>query len=142
MPERDRSVKIGDYEVPEDLYYTKEHEWVRLEGNTCRIGISDYAQKSLHEVVFVDLPKVGAQMAQSQSLGSVESVKAVADVYAPVSGEIAEVNLKLTDTPELVNQHPYGDGWIAVVKPSKLEVEIKSLLHAEGYADFLRTQMK
>jgi len=135
-------LKINDYEVPEGLYYTKEHEWVKLEGSSCRIGVSDYAQKSLHEVVFVDLPKVGAKIVRSQSLGSVESVKAVADVFAPISGEITEINVKLVDSPELVNQQPYGDGWIAVVKPSNLEAEIKNLLDARGYADFLKTQIK
>ena len=133
---------MNDYEVPEGLYYTKEHEWVKLEGGNCRIGVSDYAQKSLHEVVFVDLPKVGAKIVRSQSLGSVESVKAVADVFAPISGEVTEVNAKLADTPELVNQQPYGDGWIAVIKPSNLEAELKNLLDSKSYADFLRTQVK
>jgi len=133
---------VNDYEVPEGLYYTKEHEWVKLEGGNCRIGVSDYAQKSLHEVVFVDLPKVRAKIVRSQSLGSVESVKAVADVFAPISGEVTEVNAKLADTPELVNQQPYGDGWIAVIKPSNLEAELKNLLDAKSYADFLRTQVK
>jgi len=133
---------VNDYEVPEGLYYTKEHEWIRVEGNNCRIGVSDYAQKSLHEVVFVDLPKIGAKIVRSQSLGSVESVKAVADVFAPISGEVTEVNAKLADTPELVNQQPYGDGWIAVIKPSNLEAELKNLLDSKSYADFLRTQVK
>jgi len=133
---------VNDYEVPEGLYYTKEHEWVKLEGGNCRIGVSDYAQKSLHEVVFVDLPKVGAKVVRSESLGSVESVKAVADVFAPISGEVTEVNAKLADTPELVNQQPYGNGWIAVVKPSNLEAGLKNLLDSKSYADFLRTQVK
>jgi len=135
-------LKVNDYEVPGGLYYTKEHEWVKLEGNNCRIGVSDYAQKSLHEVVFVDLPKVAAKITRSQSLGSVESVKAVADVFAPISGEVTEVNAKLADSPELVNQQPYGDGWIAIIKPSSLKAELKNLLDAKSYADFLRTQLK
>jgi len=133
---------VSDYEVPEGLYYTKEHEWVKLEGSNCRVGITDYAQKSLHEVVFVDLPKVSARIVRSQSLGSVESVKAVSDVFAPISGDVTEVNVKLADSPELVNQQPYGDGWIAVIKASNLEAELKNLLNAKSYADFLRTQMK
>ncbi len=135
-------MKVSDYEVPEGLYYTKEHEWVKLEGSNCRVGITDYAQKSLHEVVFVDLPKVSARIVRSQSLGSVESVKAVSDVFAPISGDVTEVNVKLADSPELVNQQPYGDGWIAVIKASNLEAELKNLLNAKSYADFLRTQMK
>jgi len=135
-------LKVNDYEVPEGLYYTKEHEWIKMEGNNCRIGVTDYAQKSLHEIVFVDLPKAGAKVTQSQSLGSVESVKAVADVFAPVSGEVKETNMKLADTPELVNQQPYGDGWIVVVEPASLDDEIKGLLDSKGYADFLKTQLK
>jgi len=135
-------LKVNDCEVSEELYYTKEHEWVKLEGNSCRIGVSDYAQKSLHEVVFVDLPKVGSKITRSQPLGSVESVKAVADVFTPISGEVTEVNAKLADTPELVNQQPYGSGWIAIIKPSNLEAELRSLLDAKGYAAFLKTQAK
>jgi len=135
-------LKVNDCEVSEELYYTKEHEWVKLEGNNCRIGVSDYAQKSLHEVVFVDLPKVGSKITRSQPLGSVESVKAVADVFTPISGEVTEVNAKLADTPELVNQQPYGSGWIAIIKPSNLEAELRSLLDAKGYAAFLKTQAK
>lgn len=135
-------MKANDYEVPEGLYYTKEHEWVKVEGDVCRIGVTDYAQKSLHEIVFVDLPKVGAKVSQSQTLGSVESVKAVADVFAPISGEVRETNVKLADTPELVNQQPYGDGWIVVIKSTNLEAELKALLNARAYADFLKTQVK
>ena len=135
-------MKANDYEVPEGLYYTKEHEWVKVEGDVCRIGVTDYAQKSLHEIVFVDLPKVGAKVSQSQTLGSVESVKAVADVFAPISGEVRETNMKLADTPELVNQQPYGDGWIVVIKSTNLEAELKALLNARAYADFLKTQVK
>ena len=135
-------MQVGDYEVIEDLYYTKEHEWIKLEGDRCRIGVTDYAQKSLHEIVFVDLPESGGTVAKSQSMGSVESVKAVADVFAPISGEIVEVNTKLADSPELVNQQPYGNGWIAVVKPSNIDAELKELLDAKGYAGFLKTQVK
>lgn len=135
-------MKVNDYEVPEELYYTKEHEWVKVEGDVCRVGVTDYAQKLLHEIVFVDLPKVGAKVNQSQTLGSVESVKAVADVFAPISGEVRETNVKLADAPELVNQQPYGDGWIVVIKSINLEAELKVLLDARAYADFLKTQVK
>lgn len=135
-------MKVNDYEVPEGLHYTKEHEWVKVEGDVCRIGVTDYAQKSLHEIVFVDLPKVGTKVNQSQTLGSVESVKAVADVFAPISGEVRETNVKLADAPEFVNQQPYGDGWIVVIKSINLEAELKVLLDARAYADFLKTQVK
>ncbi len=132
-------MKVGEYEVPDGLYYSKEHEWVKIEGDKCRVGITDYAQKSLHEVVFVDLPKIGMNVSQSQSIGTVESVKAVTDVFSPVSGEIVEANQNLPDRPELVNQSPYGDGWIAIIKPSNLDPEIKSLLDARNYSEYLKS---
>ena len=107
----------NEYQAPNELVYTKEHEWLRLEGDKCRIGVTDYAQASLHEVVYVDLPKVGAKVAQMQSLGTVESVKAVADVYSPIAGVVLEVNNELSDAPELVNKSPYEKGWITVIQP-------------------------
>lgn len=127
-----------DYNIPEDVYYTKEHEWVRIEVNKCRIGVTDYAQNSLHEVVYVDLPKIGVRVGQTQSLGTVESVKAVADVYSPISGMILEVNNTLSDAPELVNKSPYGDGWITLIQPEDLKKELPSLMRAHDYKDFLK----
>ena len=128
----------SDYNIPEDVYYTKEHEWVRLEGDKCRVGVTDYAQNSLHEVVYVDLPKVGLKVAQMQSLGTVESVKAVADVYSPISGMVLEVNDTLSDAPELVNKSPYGEGWITMIRPEDLKKELPGLMRAPGYKDFLK----
>jgi len=128
----------GEYNVPEDVYYTKEHEWIRLEGDRCRVGVTDYAQNSLHEVVYVDLPKIGTSVTQMQSLGTVESVKAVADVYSPISGTILDVNNTLSDAPELVNKSPYGEGWIAVIRPGDLKKEVPSLMKARDYKDFLK----
>lgn len=108
-------MKFNENDVPEGLYYTREHEWVKIEGEKCRVGVTDYAQKSLHEVVYVDLPNVGKTLTQSVEFGTVESVKAVSELYSPVSGEVIERNGKLVDSPELVNQDPYGAGWIVVV---------------------------
>lgn len=125
--------------MPDGLHYTKEHEWVRVEGDKCRVGVTDYAQKSLHEIVYVELPKVGMKVSQMQSLGTVESVKAVADVYSPVSGEIVEVNNSLSDAPELVNKGPYGEGWITLIKPGDLRKELSGLMSPQSYKDFLRT---
>lgn len=130
-------MKVADSEILENLYYTNEHEWVKVEDGKCRIGITDYAQKSLHEVVYVDLPNIGKTVTQKVTFGTVESVKAVSEVYSPVSGEVAERNEKLVASPELVNQDPYGAGWIVIVKPSRLQEDLKSLLSAEGYAKFL-----
>jgi len=132
-------MKVGEYGVPDGFYYSREHEWMKIEADRCRVGLTDYAQKSLHEVVFVDLPKIGTNVSQAQSIGTVESVKAVADVFSPVSGEIVEANQNLPDKPELVNQNPYGDGWVAVIKPSNLEIEIKNLLDPKGYCEFLES---
>lgn len=128
----------GEYNVPEDIYYTKEHEWVRIEGDKCRVGVTDYAQNSLHEIVYVDLPKIGVKVNQMQSLGTVESVKAVADVYSPITGTVVEVNSMLSDAPELVNKSPYGQGWITIIKPEDLNKEMPSLMKPLDYKDFLK----
>ena len=135
-------MKVDGYEIPEALRYTREHEWILVEGEKCRVGITDYAQKSLHEVVYVDLPQIGKQLSQSEVFGTVESVKAVSELYSPVSGEIMERNERLVQSPELVNQEPYGAGWIVVVKPSRLEADTKALLTAESYASYLKELAK
>ena len=122
--------------VPADLRYSKEHEWVRLEGDTATIGITHFAQEQLGDVVFVELPKVGVKVTQRQSFGVVESVKAVSDLFAPLSGEVVEVNGALPDAPELVNQDPYGRGWMIVLAPSNRS-EWDPLLTAEQYGQFL-----
>ncbi len=123
--------------VPEDLHYSKDHEWVRVEGDTAVVGITDYAQDSLGDVVYVELPKVGDQFAANESFGSVESVKAVSEVFSPVSGEISATNESLTDQPEKVNEDSYGDGWMIRVKMSN-PGEVDSLLTAAEYEDFTK----
>ena len=128
----------GEYSVPDGLYYTKEHEWVRVEADKCRVGVTDYAQNSLHEIVYVDLPKVGAKVQQMQSLGTVESVKAVADVYSPITGEVLEVNNALSDAPELVNKTPYSEGWITIIRPENLKKDLPGLMKPEDYRSLLK----
>ena len=113
-----------------------------VEHGLCRVGVTDYAQKSLHEVVYVDLPQLGKILSQNTAFGTVESVKAVSELYSPVSGDIAERNEKLVQSPELVNQDPYGAGWIVIVKPSHLQEDMKALLSAESYAAFLKEVTK
>src|ERR1051325_2943653 len=125
--------------VPEDLHYSKDHEWVRVDGNIAIVGITDYAQDSLGDVVYVELPKAGEKFAANESFGSVESVKAVSEVFSPVSGEIAEINESLTDEPEKVNGDPYGDGWMIRVKMSAAG-EVDSLLTAAEYEDFTKAE--
>ncbi len=125
--------------IPDDLHYSKDHEWVRVEGNVALIGITDYAQDSLGDVVYVELPKVGDDFAANESFGSVESVKAVSEVFSPVSGEIVGLNETLADAPEKVNQDPYGEGWMIRVKMSN-SGEVDSLLTAAEYEDFTKAE--
>lgn len=117
---------------PEDLRYSSEHEWVRVEGNKARIGVTDYAQGELGDVVFVDLPSVGDTITVGQAFAVIESVKSVSDVYAPVSGTVVAVNDRLSDSPELINQAPYEDGWIVEVELSDPS-EVNSLMTAAEY---------
>jgi len=135
-------MKVDDTQVPDDLHYTREHEWVKVENDRCRVGITDYAQRSLHEVVYVDLPNIGKSLTQNAIFGTVESVKAVSELYSPVSGDVVERNDKLVDSPEFVNQQPYGAGWIVVVKPSRLQDDLKTLLDAKAYASLLQEVTK
>jgi len=128
-----------EYVVPENLYYTKEHEWLKIEDDTATMGITDYAQKSLHEIVFVDLPEIKRKVRQMEPIGTVESVKAVSEIYTPISGEIIEVNKELNEKPELVNQDPYGKGWMAKIRPENLDNEIKNLLTPQQYREYLKT---
>jgi len=121
---------------PQDLKYTKEHEWVKVEDDIATTGITDYAQERLTDVVFVELPKVGKVVRQGETLAVLESVKAVSDVYSPVSGEVVEVNESLIDKPELINQSPYDKGWIVKLKVKDLK-ELDSLMSAEEYEEFL-----
>ena len=123
-------------EFPEDLRYTTEHEWARLEGSRVRIGITDFAQDALGDVVYVDLPEVGASVRASAPFGEVESTKSVSDVYSPVSGTIAERNPLVDDRPELVNEQPYGDGWLIVVEGAAGE-DLSGLMDAAGYRAFV-----
>jgi glycine cleavage system H protein len=122
--------------VPPDLKYTKEHEWARIEGDRARVGITAYAQDQLGDVVFVELPKVGAPVVQHKGFGVVESVKAVSDLFAPLSGKVVEVNAELPNAPELVNQDPYGRGWMIVIGLSNA-TETADLLSAEQYEGFV-----
>ena len=122
--------------VPPDLRYTKDHEWAKAEGTRYRVGITEYAQEQLGDVVFVELPKVGTKVTAKTSFGVVESVKAVSDLFAPLSGEIVEINAELPNTPQTVNEDPYGKGWMIVIAPSKAD-EWKELLTAAQYEQFL-----
>ena len=118
--------------IPADLRYTKEHEWAKLEGDKARVGITAFAQEQLGDVVFVELPKVGAKVTAMKTLGVVESVKAVSDLFAPLSGEVVEANTELTKKPETVNSDPYGQGWMIVIKLANPK-EMDGLMSAADY---------
>ena len=122
--------------VPEGLYYSKDHEWLKVEGETGTVGITDHAQHSLGDVVYVELPKAGETFAAHDTFGSVESVKAVSELFLPIAGEVTEVNESLSDEPEKVNTDPYGDGWMLRVKLSN-RGEVDSLLSAAEYEDYI-----
>lgn len=122
--------------LPEDLLYSEEHEWIKKEGDKLRIGITDFAQSELGDIVFVELPEEGDEIEAGESFGSVESVKTVSELYSPISGTVVEVNEDLDDTPEAVNESPYESAWMIVVEPSD-ESELDKLLTAEQYKAFI-----
>ena len=119
-------------EFPQDLHYSSEHTWARHEGDRATVGITDFAQEELGEVLFLELPQVGRSVASGESFGIVESVKAVSDLFAPVSGTVVEVNARLDDEPELVNREPYGDGWMIVIEASNPD-DWQALMSADDY---------
>jgi len=121
-------VKVDSYEVPEGLYYSKDWFWIKLEGGKARMGLTDYAQKQLREIVFVELPSAGGTVKANEPFGSVESVKAVSDLIAPLSGTIEQVNQDVTSKPELLNEDPFGKGWLLVIAPSNLNAELAALM--------------
>ena len=124
---------------PEDFRYTKEHEWVKADGSAATVGITDHAQKELGDIVYVDLPKVGAVIEQGKSLGSVESVKAVSDIYCPVSGEVIEVNEALATAPEKLNEDPHGGAWLVKLRMSA-PGEVQNLLSASDYQTYIGSE--
>ena len=126
-------------DFPDDLKYTEEHEWALLEGDLVSIGITDFAQHQLGDVVFVDLPAVGERVEAGKAFGVVESVKTVSDVYAPISGEIVEINSELLDAPETVNNSPYDDGWMVRIRPDDA-ADLDALMDAASYQDFIEEE--
>ncbi|MGH2597147.1 MAG: glycine cleavage system protein GcvH [Actinomycetota bacterium] len=123
-------------EYPDDVRYTKEHEWARAENGRVRVGITDYAQDALGDVVYVDLPEIGSAVAAAQAFGEVESTKSVSDVFSPIDGTVVERNPLLEDRPELVNEHPYGDGWLVLVDPAD-PAAVEALWDAAAYRAFV-----
>ncbi len=129
--------ELSELKFPEGFQYTEDHEWAKKEGDALRIGISDYAQDQLGDIVFVEMPEVGDDFAKGDEIGSLESVKAVSELFIPVGGEITAVNEKLEDAPELINSDPFGDGWIIEVKPSD-PAELEALMDSVAYLEMIK----
>ena len=122
--------------IPQELRYTKEHEWVLLDDGVAIVGITDFAQAELGDIVYVELPEVGTSLASMDAFGNVESVESVSDLYAPISGVVADVNIRLGDSPELLNSDPYGEGWLLRVEPKDV-AEVDGLLSPEEYSEYI-----
>jgi glycine cleavage system H protein len=135
-------VKIEGNELPEGLYYTKEFEWIKIEGDKARVGITDYAQKQLREIVYAELPSPGTEIKQNEPYGTVESVKAVSDLIAPVTGTIEQVNSEVQSKPELLNEDPYTKGWLLIIKPANLNAELANLMDFNKAAEWHKTLKK
>jgi glycine cleavage system H protein len=133
-------VKVESYEVPEGLYFSKDFEWIKVEGDIVRMGITDYAQKSLREIVYAELPSVGTEVKQNEPYGTLESVKAVSDLVAPISGIVQEVNEEVQSKPETLNEDPYIKGWLLVVKPSNLQAELVNLMDFDKAVEWHKAQ--
>ncbi len=133
------SSSSSPYQVPSELLYTKEHEWARVTGDTAKVGITDYAAKTLNDIVYLTLPSVGQEVKQLSSFGTVESIKAVSELYSPLSGTVTSTNQKLASHPELINKSPYEEGWIVELRHSKLEQEKGTLMSASQYEELLKS---
>lgn len=133
----------NEYEILENLFYSKEHEWVKkINSKTILIGITDYAAKTLNDIVYVELPEVDKEYNSSEILGSVESIKAVSDIYSPLKGKINKINEKLITNPELINISPYNDGWIAELESDNLEKDLRDLMNNKQYSEYLNDTIK
>ncbi len=131
---------MSDIEIKEELRYSKDHEWIKIEGDLAIVGITDFAQNSLHEITFVEISEAGTVLEANGECGLVESMKASSDIFTPVAGEIVEVNGELEDAPEIVNEDPYGKGWMFKIKPSNLDTDLTELMDAAGYKTFVETE--
>ena len=135
-------VKVDGNEVPEGLFYSKDFAWIKIEGEKVRMGITDYAQKSLREIVYAELPSVGGEVKQGEPFGTLESVKAVSDLVAGITGTIEEVNEEVKSKPETLNEDPFGKGWVVVVKPSNLQAELANLMDFNAAVEWHKSQAK
>jgi len=134
-------VKVNGYDVPEGLYYSKDYEWVKVEGDKVRVGITDFAQKQLREIVYVEIPSAGTAVKQNEPYGTVESVKSVSDLVAPISGAVEQINEEVQSKPELLNEAPFNNGWLLVIKPTNMD-ELKNLMNAAQAVEWHKSLLK
>ncbi|MBS7606704.1 glycine cleavage system protein GcvH [Candidatus Bathyarchaeota archaeon] len=135
-------VNIEGYEILEGLYYSKDWMWIKIEDGKVRIGVTDYAQKQMREIVFAELPSVGAQVRKGEPFGTLESVKAVSDLVSPLTGRVVEVNERASGSPEVINEDPYGEGWLIVIEPANLEEELKTLMNFEQAVEWYKSVIR
>jgi len=135
-------VEVEGYKVLEGLYYSKDWMWIKIEDGKARVGITDYAQKQMREIVFAELPNVGDEVKKDEAFGTLESVKSVSDLISPLTGKVVEVNEKVTESPEVINEDPYGEGWLIVIEPSNLEEELKTLMNFDQAVEWYREAAK
>jgi len=136
-------MKVNEYNIPDDLYYNKEHEWIRIENDECiKIGITDYIQQMLKEIIFIYLPKKGITVNISETICTVESKKAISELFSPFTGEIIQVNDELMKKPSIINEDPYGKGWIITIRPLKFKEELDKLINSEQYAKYIKGFIK
>ena len=136
------TMKVENFEVPEGLYYSSDFSWIKVEGDKVRMGITDYAQKQLREIVYAELPEAGTEVKQNEPYGTLESVKAVSDLVAAVSGTVEEVNAEVQSQPELLNEDPYEKGWLLMVKPANLKAELANLMDFDKAVEWHKNQDK
>jgi glycine cleavage system H protein len=135
-------VKINNYDVVEGIYYSEDHMWVRIEDGMARVGLTDFAQKQLRDIVFVELPSVGDVFKKNEVMGTVESVKAVSDLLAPLSGTVDQINEEVESSPEFFNEDPYGEGWFAILSPTNLQEELKELMDFDKTVEWYKELAK
>lgn len=135
-------VNIEGYKILEGLYYSKDWMWIKIEDGKVRIGVTDYAQKQMREIVFAELPNVGAQVRKGEPFGTLESVKAVSDLVSPLTGRVIEVNERASESPEVVNEDPYGEGWLIAIEPANLEEELKTLMNFEQAVEWYKSVIR
>jgi glycine cleavage system H protein len=131
-------IEIEGYKIIEDLLYSKDHVWIKIENNKAKIGITDYIQKNLHDIVYIELPEINSNISQGKQIALIESIKTISEIHSPLTGKIIKINEELKSKPELINESPYEDGWIAIIEPKNFEKEKNNFLNFEKYLEYIK----